>query len=325
VESGPQALGELSHTSKRDLDARSILGFARQLDAQHIQRIVLAGGEPLIWPHILPLIRSLKDNQIQVVLATNGTPLGTLSTTEQLLELGVDAISISLDSFSPSSNDAWRLSHNREGFSRVLRGIETLLRLRRELNSPVKAGIYSVVHRHNLRELKSTSIMIGQMGLDYHIYQPVSLSDGHSLHHELSLRSRDIESLVATGQSLLSFADGIHRPGAEYLNLLNILNNQHDQRMVPACFAGRNLLFLQPDGTLWPCPSTRKIDNMRESSPILDIRDSSHNDLRSCCSGSENRSCSLFSEDCVNMWPLMAFDAVLHGGSNKWVSLCAAS
>src|SRR6266542_5741701 len=69
---------------------------------------------------------------------------------------------------------------------------------------------------------------------------------------------------------------------------------------VPGCFGGRELFFIEPDGSVWDCPSSLKI---AATSPgqRRNIRGRTAAGL--FATGPRCTDCSLFSHDCVNMWP----------------------
>jgi hypothetical protein len=73
-------------------------------------------------------------------------------------------------------------------------------------------------------------------------------------------------------------------------------------------FGGSTLAFVQPDGSLWDCPSSLRI----AQTPAA---------RRATIKGADARvlfaspppcaDCGLFSVDCVNMWPLKEFSRFL--------------
>ena len=77
------------------------------------------------------------------------------------------------------------------------------------------------------------------------------------------------------------------------------------------CFGGSTLAFIEPDGSMWACPSSLKIaatPRERHAS----IRGADARTLFAAPPPCAD--CTLFSADCVNMWPLMDFGRLLAGG-----------
>ena len=143
-DSPPGQAGVLSHLSRTDLPAAALADFARTLPGSPVERVVIAGGEPLDWPGTLELISLIKDAGCQVVVATNGVPLTRPQVTSRLVELGTDGVSVSLDSADVAVNDQMRPSRSgRFGYHEVLAGIRVLLQARGGQPVP-RVGIYTV-------------------------------------------------------------------------------------------------------------------------------------------------------------------------------------
>ena len=149
----PGQAGALSHLSRTDLPANALTAFARTLAGSPVERVVIAGGEPLDWPGALEVISLIKDAGSQVVIATNGVPLTRPHVAERLVALGADGVSVSLDSADAETNDQMRPSRSgRFGYRDVLEGIHTLLQARAGRSAP-RVGIYTVVTRSRPQEI----------------------------------------------------------------------------------------------------------------------------------------------------------------------------
>ena len=110
--SPPTEPGQLSHLSREDISLVDMAAFLASADRSAIRRVFLAGGEPLNWPRSLTVAQLLKDAGIQVVTCTNGIPLNRADVVARLLSLGVDAVSISLDSAEASHHNRYRPARN---------------------------------------------------------------------------------------------------------------------------------------------------------------------------------------------------------------------
>ncbi|MBC8091779.1 MAG: hypothetical protein H7Y15_07555, partial [Pseudonocardia sp.] len=103
----------------------------------------------------------------------------------------------------------------------------------------------------------------------------------------------------------------LHLPGPRYpTRVASTL--QHELQLVQGCFGGSGLVFIEPDGTVWDCPSRYRIAAIRHGSGPASISGTTaqalfpHADAPSPCD------CPLYSGDCVNMWPLVEdFDRFL--------------
>ena len=301
-DSPPGQAGLLSHLSRTDLPAAALTDFARTLPGSPVERVVIAGGEPLDWPGTLDLISLIKDAGCQVVVATNGVPLTRPHVASRLVELGTDGVSVSLDSADGAVNDQMRPSRSgRFGYHEVLAGIRVLLQARGGQPVP-RVGIYTVITRSRPHEVTAVAQLAASLGVDYYVPQPISLSPGHRLFHQLAHTPADAEAAAVQLARLYRDPMGLTLPDPSYLTRFLAAISTHDSGHVPGCFGGAQLFFVQPDGSVWDCPSDRRIaatPHARQRS----IRGSDARTLfaaRPACTD-----CELFSRDCVNMWPLV--------------------
>ncbi len=300
--------GTLSHLARTDLAQDEVFSFAGGLGESAVGRVFLAGGEPLIWPPVLDLIATLKHAGIQVVVCTNGIPLNRPHITTAILDLDVDAVSVSLDSADPAHNDTWRPARNhRDGWDQVLSGVRALLSARGPRPHP-KVGIYAVITRRNLADITAVPALAAQLGCDYAVPQPIALDPDHPLHPELSLRAADIPALTGALDRLYTAGLPLRLPDLTYPGQV-AATVRESAGLVRGCFGGHTLFFLQPDGSIWDCPSSLRIAATPPAAR-RSVRDAPAPALFGpprCAND-----CPLFSGDCVNMWPLMGFDSFLH-------------
>jgi len=309
----PGTVGSLSHLSRDDLSLSDVTAFAATLAGSAVKRIFIAGGEPLIWPHTLDLAEMVKAAGVEVVLCTNGIPLNRPAITRRIIELGVDAVSVSLDSPDPAENDHYRPARNGgDGYAHVVAGVRSLLAARRARFLP-RVGIYMVVTRRNIDAVPAMGRLAANLGVDYFVPQPVSLSADHDLHDELALDRRHAPEVASALDDLYSAGLSVGLPRHSYAVSFAATIQADSPGFVSGCFGGHTLFFIEPDGSLWDCPSSLKI---RATPPARrrTIRGGDAGFLfdparRGCAAD-----CELFSRDCVNMWPLTGFDVFLHRG-----------
>jgi MoaA/NifB/PqqE/SkfB family radical SAM enzyme len=306
-ETPPDQVGVLSHLARTDLDVADIAAFAQTLPGSRVERIFLAGGEPLIWPPIMDLVAAIKDAGVQVVLCTNGIPLNRRRVVEQILALGVDGVSVSLDSADAGYNDTWRPARNRvDGHASVLSGVQALLAARGAGVTP-RVGLYTVITRLNLPSIVSVGELAAELGCDYFVPQPISLEPDHPLHTELSLTADDAVDAAQLLSDLYRHVP-VTLPASTYpRQFLDAISTSTPGR-VTGCFGGTDLFFIEPDGSVWDCPSGLKI----QATPP-----ERHRTIRGATAeqlfgqGGPCADCALFSRDCVNMWPLTDFGRFL--------------
>jgi len=307
----PDRAGALSHLARTDLDLDTILAFVATLPGSRVRRIFLAGGEPLIWRHALTLIEAITTAGVQTVVCTNGIPLNRPENVAAILDLGVDAVSVSLDSVDAGHNDTYRPSRGTGlGFADVVAGIRALLRARGTRPNP-RVGIYSVITRRNIDAIVTVAGLAAQLGCDYFVPQPISLAADHPLRPELSLTRADAAQLrVAFGRL---YADpSVALPAASYPDQFVTAASAAGPGLVRGCFGGRNLFFVEPDGSVWDCPSALRIAATAPDAYRTIAGRAAAEVFAAPVGGND---CPLFSVDCVNMWPLMGFGGLLRPAS----------
>ena len=299
--------GQLSHLSRADLPAEEVLAFAATLEGSAVSRVFLAGGEPLRWPPFLDLVRVVKSAGVQVVVCTNGIALNRPEITSALLDAGVDAVSVSLDSADPAYNDRWRPSRNRkDGWTDVVGGITALARARGGTGTP-RIGVYTVITRLNISDILSVPQLAAGLGCDYAVAQPIAQPPGHALHDELALTPSDAPAVTAAFARLDRADLPLALPARAYAAQVAAAVAVPVSG-VRGCFGGSTLAFIEPDGSLWDCPSSLRIaatpPSRRGTIKGFDAR-------TLFASPPPCADCTLFSVDCVNMWPLMDFSRFL--------------
>lgn len=305
--------GTLSHVGSNDLSLHDALFFISTITPQVVGRVFVAGGEPLVWRGTMPILAALKAQGCEVIVCTNGLPLQKKETCHCLLDLSIDAISISLDSHDAQYNDHWRRDKSGQGWEGVVQGIQTLVQLRNERGSATKIGVYSVITRQNLTHMVETGQFVSDLGVDYFIIQPISLTSDHPLFEELSLEACHRETFQSQVHKLHQANLGIHLAHPAYIQQVLTTLSPSPLPMIKSCFGGRDLFFIEPNGSIWDCPSMYKIQHT-PSDHYCTIKGSSAETLFSQERRCRNTDCALFSQDCVNMWQLMQFDAILMQG-----------
>jgi MoaA/NifB/PqqE/SkfB family radical SAM enzyme len=303
----PDQVGVLSHLARTELTLADIAAFVQTLRESRVERVFLAGGEPLIWPPIMDVVSAIKDTGVQVVLCTNGIPLNRPHLVERILALGVDGVSVSLDSADAGYNDTWRPARNRvDGHATVLSGVRALLAARGNGVAP-RVGLYTVITRLNTSAIVSVGALAAELGCDYFVPQPISLEPDHPLYAKLSLTADDAPD-VARQLGDLYREPSVALPASGYAGQFLETISTRAPGNVAGCFGGTDLFFIEPDGSVWDCPSGLKI----QATPP-----ERHRNIRSATAetlfgrGGTCADCALYSRDCVNMWPLTDFGRFL--------------
>jgi MoaA/NifB/PqqE/SkfB family radical SAM enzyme len=129
--------------------------------------ISLFGGEPLLYPDILPLIREIKRRGLTCTVITNGGRLEPLA--RELVESGIDSVAVSIDG-PPHVHD--RIRGSADSYAKAAAGVRALAEWRRKLGRalPMTLAILPVTELNidaigpaieALRELPLDTINVG--------------------------------------------------------------------------------------------------------------------------------------------------------------------
>lgn len=86
----------------------------------------LTGGEPLLHPELISIIRFLTKNHMVKGIVTNGLLLGDLA--EELVNSGLDFLAISLD--GPDEKTQFKRGYVKNSFEKIERGIKKIIKVR---------------------------------------------------------------------------------------------------------------------------------------------------------------------------------------------------
>src|SRR5262249_29329654 len=92
--------------------------------------VSLYGGEPFLYPDILPLIREIKGRGLTCTMITNGGRLETLA--RDLVEAGIDSIAVSVDGPPEGHN---RIRGRDDSFQKLAAGVRAGRHWQQELGS----------------------------------------------------------------------------------------------------------------------------------------------------------------------------------------------
>ena len=165
--------------AKRQL---ALSDYVRLLDELAPSRpiISLFGGEPFLYPDIIPLIREVKARGLTCTIITNGGRLEALA--RELVEIGIDSIAVSIDGPPDVHN---RIRGREDSFEKAAAGIRAVARWQRKLRRalPMQIAILPITELNMdviapaveaLRELPLDTINVGlrwfvpeSVGADY--------------------------------------------------------------------------------------------------------------------------------------------------------------
>lgn len=130
---------ELTHTQRIEV--------ARRLARSDAWGVSLIGGEPLLVEGLWEYARILKNGGKRVFIGTSGDRLGRF--VDQIFDIGVDVITISIEGGSAEAHDAFR---RRAGlFQRIVEAVDAISA--RRTNEWPRIQVRCTINRHNFRDL----------------------------------------------------------------------------------------------------------------------------------------------------------------------------
>lgn len=121
-----------------------VINQARDLGAR---KIIILGGEPMLYPHIIEMLQYIKKSGMEIELFTNGTNI-TQSTAKVLSEYGVVVV-LKMNTFDEKLQDT--LSGKKGAYKQIHTAFKNLKQAGYPHNQPF--GISTIICRQNIDEL----------------------------------------------------------------------------------------------------------------------------------------------------------------------------
>jgi len=219
--------------------------------------MVLSGGEPLVRPDMLDLIRHGASRGLRVVLGTNGTLL-TPELVRQLKDAGCARVGISLDSTDPARHN--KLRQMDDAWGRSVEG----MRYCREAGLPFQ--IHTTVTERNKDEILALTDLAIELGAAaHHIFFLVPTGRGIDLEQE-SLKAREYEHLLNQILRKQQEVDIELKPTCAPHFMRIARRRGIPMRFTKGCLAGTHYCVIAPNGDVHPCPYLPiKVGNVRET------------------------------------------------------------
>jgi MoaA/NifB/PqqE/SkfB family radical SAM enzyme len=123
--------------------------------------LIIRGGEPLLYPHILELLAYIKSQNMPLSIETNGVLLKTYA--ESLVRLKVDNLTISLD--GPEDIHDYVRGVNGT-FSRIREGLQEIEKFEKRNGYKIHRGITCTLSGNNYRGLSAMPGVMRSLGLN---------------------------------------------------------------------------------------------------------------------------------------------------------------
>ncbi len=128
-----------------------------------VQVMVLGGGEPLLAPHTIDILRRVKAHGLRGMLTTNGTLLGNTVRTA-LVEMAWDEVHVSIDGAQARTHDFLRGQPG--AFQRTVRNVCALRTATVKAGRGPRLSLHTVLTRENVDELPALVRLAAALGAE---------------------------------------------------------------------------------------------------------------------------------------------------------------
>jgi AdoMet-dependent heme synthase len=262
---------------------------------KRFRMLAFSGGEPLVRPDIDELLAYSKKCGLVNVIATNGT-LIDVARARELKKLGVKGLAVGFDSTDPATHNAIRQSPT--AFERAQNGIEACK------SAGMVVQINFTAMRENIATLPDMIRFCHEIKADIMLcYQLVPMGRGSAIASS-ALTADENKDLIATVRGLQRDAVTIVEPVAAPQYWSSLLGQDHpgpkpiaSGALFHGCAAGWGLIYMKPNGDVWPCPFVpvsggnvrqRELNDIWQNSEIFrQLAD--RDQLKGSCGSCENR------------------------------------
>ncbi|MGQ9639031.1 MAG: radical SAM protein [Candidatus Bathyarchaeia archaeon] len=250
--------------SPDELTLKEKLRLVDELADAGVVSLAFSGGEPLMSPDFYRVAEAVRNHDMHVALATNGTMI-TEGVARMLKKIDVCYVEVSLDAASAELHDKFRGVQG--AYARALEGIKNCV------DQGIFTSIAMTVTKYNLAEVPELIRLGRQMKVNRFIhFNFIPAGRGREI-VELDITPEERESLLQTlfeecktpGMEVLSTAPQFGRIAYEessggsvapthfYVGNSDKWGLQSLAQLIGGCGAGRLYCAIQPNGLVTPC------------------------------------------------------------------------
>lgn len=174
-------------SDKDSFSKTEAIEFIRDIADKKVFHLSIAGGEPLLYPHLVDVVREATDGGMLVAMSTNAMLL-TNELAKDLKQAGLTSLQISLDGSTEETNDFIR---GGKSFNKALEGIKVAI------DNGFKVLIAFVIlkpNHHELEEVFKLAIKLGAYGVKVQTFIESGLGEVHK--DELYLNEKELGSII---------------------------------------------------------------------------------------------------------------------------------
>ncbi len=252
--------------NKQELTTEECIRLVREAGRAGVWVFSISGGEPLLRPDLSLIIKEAKKAGLNVNINTNASLLKYKA--QELIDSGIDTITISVESHTPEIHDEIRDYKN--SFKLILESIEEIKKLRKGLKPRIM--VRAVITKRNYKILDEF-IEYWKQYADGIILQPIheGYSSSFFIPHNDALRfgqddEQEFRDFFAKMLKKHAFLDNEY-----YREIPEFLFNPHGQKDRMRCFVSFFELVVDSYGDVMSCTEfIEKFGNIRNNG-LMDI------------------------------------------------------
>ena len=223
--------------AEEELSTDEAKNLLNQIAEAGFKIMIFSGGEPLMRPDILELVKHAANLKLIPVFGTNGT-LITKKMAEDLKSAGAKGMGISLDSMDAEKHDKFRSFKN--AWSRAVEGMKNC----REVGLPFQ------IHTTVMEAITDFAVEIGAKA--HHFFFLVPTGRAATIEEE-SLRAREYEEVLTRIMEKQKEVEIELKPtcAPQFLRIADQLGVK--TRFHRGCLAGLSYCIISPRGKVQPC------------------------------------------------------------------------
>jgi len=237
------------------------------LDSLDVKKIILIGGEPTVYPHIIDTLRYAKSKDINIGMVSNGRTLKNKEYLEQLFDAGLGGASISIQGSNPGVHDS--ITNVGGSFDDSVRGIKNY----GELKTPISTS--TTMCEKNVEDLENIVGFLSDLGVEKIGFTTCTNSPGSNQNNDIISPTRAaklIEKLYTHGKER-----SVEVRSITPLPLCNVDEKIREEMLEKgvlnySCQMYRGSgLAIDPTGNILPCVhwSNYPIGNIKKENKLL--------------------------------------------------------
>ena len=230
----------LVEMKRRHLPVDHALAIADALIVAGVDKVLLSGGEPLLYPGVEAVIRRLSGSDVLVKLLTNGT-VHAPAVFDLIRASDSIEVSMSLPTVDPVEAD--RIFGARDTLAKIAATIDSLPKSR--------LNVICAVSQLNVHAVEAVVDWVAKAGVPC-----LSLTDIFKDPASPARFRDDCRDLRIDTEQRRALFDLVARKRAEHRGRLAIRTTQFAHQPGERCMAGRTVFYIGPQGVVAPCTVT---------------------------------------------------------------------